>query len=847
MWGGEIPDRRPRRRLAGSAHLRPLPLPGGEAAIREPWRLAVAALLDAGEALDLFEHVAPERAAGRWRGCSSAAAPSQRATGAGRWFDAVAALLGARAPTSATTGRRRSSSRRWRGAATTAVRARLRDRATGGARSSSICGRPSAAIARRPARARRCRGVVAARFHPTLAARDRRRPVAARASSGRPRPWRCPAAASRTAVSRSWRVAELERARLRGARCTERVPPQRRRPRARTGGGGVVSPRERTDGGAAMCLGIPGEVVERSASATACASASVRFGGVTREVCLDCLPEVVRRRLRARSRRLRDREDRSRERRGGLAGARGHRPDGGGPGPGPGGDGAVKYLDEYRDPDVAARRRSTRSRAPSRGPGCSWRSAAARRTRSSATASTACCRREVELVHGPGCPVCVTPLETIDRAHAIARAPGRHLHARSATCCACPARAAICCRCAARGADVRVVYSPLDARRARPRRTPTAGRASSPSASRRPRRRTRWRWSQARRRGVANFSHARLARAGAAGDRGDPAGARQPRAGVPRPGARLRRRSGYREYEALAARYRVPIVITGFEPVDLLEGILMAVRQLEEGRAEVENQYARAVARDGQPGRARSRSTRCSRSRPQVARHRHDPEERATGSATSTATHDAERLFEVEDDRRPREPAVCISGLVLRGLKKPGDCPAFGTRVHAAHAARRDDGLGGGRVRRLLPVRASVPSEARGMTALEASPISMLRKAQESAELEVALLRGARRAARGAARGRSRSGSSAGGRLLRDGQRRLGVRRRSTSRSSSCTRSSRSGARCRRSRWRSTRRSLTAVGNDARLRAGVRRASSSCSRAPATRCSASRRRAPRRT
>jgi len=135
---------------------------------------------------------------------------------------------------------------------------------------------------------------------------------------------------------------------------------------------------------------------------------------------------------------------------------------------------------------------------------------------------------------------------------------------------------------------------------------------------------------------------------------------------------------GYREYESLSAHYRVPIVITGFEPVDLLEGILMAVRQLEQGRAEVENQYVRAVTREG---------NRAARELIFQVFEVGDRKWRGVGSIPKSGykiayeyrDHDAERIFEV-GDIDTREPAQCISGLILRGLRKPGDCPAFGSQ-----------------------------------------------------------------------------------------------------------------------------------------------------------------------
>jgi hydrogenase expression/formation protein HypD len=133
---------------------------------------------------------------------------------------------------------------------------------------------------------------------------------------------------------------------------------------------------------------------------------------------------------------------------------------------------------------------------------------------------------------------------------------------------------------------------------------------------------------------------------------------------------------GYTEYEPLARRHRVPIVITGFEPIDMLEGVLRTVRQLEEGRAEVENQYGRAVRREGNP-----QALRLIEEVFEVC----DRKWRGVGLIPGSGyrlrpqyrDHDAERLFEVEDIAT-QESSVCISGQVLRGLKKPHECPAFG-------------------------------------------------------------------------------------------------------------------------------------------------------------------------
>ncbi len=279
----------------------------------------------------------------------------------------------------------------------------------------------------------------------------------------------------------------------------------------------------------------------------------------------------------------------------------------------------------------------------------------------------------VELVHGPGCPVCVTSLEMIDRAHAIATRKdviftsfGDMLRVPGSTCDLLTLKS--------RGADVRVVYAPLDAvkiARENPNKRvvffaigfETTAPANAMAAK------------TAKRLGVANFSmlvsHVLVPPAMAAVLQG--AGNRVQ--GFLGPG-HVCAVMGYREYEAIAERYRVPIVITGFEPVDLLEGIYLTVRQLEAGKAEVENQYVRFVTREGnKPARELIFDVF------EVS----DRKWRGVGSIPKSGyklryeyrDHDAEKLFEV-DGIQTQESSQCISGLVLRGLKKPSDCPAFG-------------------------------------------------------------------------------------------------------------------------------------------------------------------------
>ena len=281
----------------------------------------------------------------------------------------------------------------------------------------------------------------------------------------------------------------------------------------------------------------------------------------------------------------------------------------------------------------------------------------------------------VELVHGPGCPVCVTPLEMIDRAHAIARRPDV-IFCSFGDMLRVPGSHGDLFQIKADGASVRIVYSPLDClkiARANPDKKvvffavgfETTAPANAMAV-----------W-QAKSQGVGNFSilisHV-VVPPSLTSILQSPANRVQ---GFLGPG-HVCAVMGWHEYDAIAERYRVPIVVTGFEPVDLLEGIMMTVRHLEQGRFEVENQYARAVSRGGNEEAQRMIAKVfdvCDRSW------------RGIGIIPKSGyklryefrEHDAERIFEVADIRT-REPAICISGQVLKGVKKPNDCPAFGTQ-----------------------------------------------------------------------------------------------------------------------------------------------------------------------
>lgn len=280
---------------------------------------------------------------------------------------------------------------------------------------------------------------------------------------------------------------------------------------------------------------------------------------------------------------------------------------------------------------------------------------------------------QVELVHGPGCPVCVTCLETIDRAHAVASRP-EVIFCSFGDMLRVPGSRGDLLSLKGQGADIRVVYSPLDAvnlAAANPGRK-VVFFAIGFETTAAPNAMAVW---MARRRGLENFSvlvsHVLVppmmtALLEAPDNRIQ---------GFLGPG-HVCSVMGCGEYGPIASRYKVPIVITGFEPLDLLEGLLRTLRQLEDGRSEVENAYGRAVRADGNPASRRlvdevfevcDRKWRGIGSVPQSGYRLRD----------EYRMHDAEVLFEVEDIET-RESSVCISGEILKGRKKPVDCPEFG-------------------------------------------------------------------------------------------------------------------------------------------------------------------------
>jgi hydrogenase expression/formation protein HypD len=288
--------------------------------------------------------------------------------------------------------------------------------------------------------------------------------------------------------------------------------------------------------------------------------------------------------------------------------------------------------------------------------------------------------KTVTLVHGPGCPVCVTPLELIDKAIGIAARPGV-IFCSFGDMLRVPGSKTDLLAVKAGGGDVRIVYSPIEAvklARQHPDKEvvffavgfETTAPANAMAVY------------QARHQGATNFSllvsHVLVPPAMEA-ILGSPANRVQ---GFLAAG-HVCTVMGYTEYEPLARRYHVPIVVTGFEPIDILQGVYMCLHQLEAGRAEVENQYARVVRREGnQPAQQLMREV--FRVIPRKWRGVGEIPRSGLGLTEAYAAFDAEQRFGLAD-YTAEESSECLSGLVLQGVKKPHECPAFGTRCSPEH------------------------------------------------------------------------------------------------------------------------------------------------------------------
>lgn len=334
----------------------------------------------------------------------------------------------------------------------------------------------------------------------------------------------------------------------------------------------------------------------------------------------------------------------------------------------------MKYVDEYRDAGIA-RALAARIRARVTRPWILMEICGGQTHTIMRYGLPELLPPEIELAHGPGCPVCVTPLELVDKAIEIAARPGV-IFVSYGDMLRVPGSRSDLLHVKAAGGDVRIAYSPMEAVRLA-RKNPdrqvvffaigfeTTAPANAMAV-----------W-QARREGLTNFSmlvsHALVPPAmrlilGSASNLVQ---------GFIAPG-HVCSVMGTEEYEAMSAEFDVPIVVGGFEPVDLLEAIAMLVEQLENGRTEVENQYSRSVTRSGS-----------SAARKLMAEvfELTDRQWRGIGLIPASgyrlreeyAAFDAERVFGASGIR-VEEPAECIAALVMQGRKKPTDCTAFGAR-----------------------------------------------------------------------------------------------------------------------------------------------------------------------
>ncbi len=341
----------------------------------------------------------------------------------------------------------------------------------------------------------------------------------------------------------------------------------------------------------------------------------------------------------------------------------------------------MKFIDEYRDAEPARRMADEIARLTTR----PWTLMEVCGGQTHAIVKfgvDALLPPGIALVHGPGCPVCVTPVETLDRAIDIASRP-EVIFCSFGDMLRVPGSVRDLLSVKASGGDVRAVYSPLDAVRvagANPGKQvvffavgfETTAPANAAAV-----------W-QADRMDLRNFTLLVSC-------------VRVPPALtflLASPDCRVQgflaaghvcAVMGCAEYEPIAEAHRVPIVVTGFEPLDLLDGIAACVRQLEEGRAEVENRYARSVRREGNPA-ARRLIEEVFRVVPRTWRGIGEIPDSGLALRGRFQRFDAEKRFDAGCDPLPVPVSnACLSGPVLQGWKKPHECPAFGVGCTPEH------------------------------------------------------------------------------------------------------------------------------------------------------------------
>ncbi len=339
----------------------------------------------------------------------------------------------------------------------------------------------------------------------------------------------------------------------------------------------------------------------------------------------------------------------------------------------------MRYIDEFRDGDTAQRYASLIKKITTR-PWTLMEICGGQTHTIVKFGIESLLPEEITLVHGPGCPVCVTPLELIDKAIAIASRPDV-IFTSFGDMLRVPGSKKDLLSVKAEGGDVRMVYSPLDALKIAKANSEkkvvffaVGFETTAPPNAMAVR--------EAKRQGINNFSilssHVLVPPAVEA-ILSSPTNRVQ---GVLAAG-HVCTVMGFEEYIPLAGRYKIPIVVTGFEPVDILQGIYMTVKQLEEGRCEVENQYARSVRREGNvPAQMLLKEVFAVTDR----KWRGIGTLPGSGYRLSDAyeMYDAEKLYGVESIE-VQEPLVCIAGLVLQGMKKPHECLAFGKECTPEH------------------------------------------------------------------------------------------------------------------------------------------------------------------
>jgi len=333
----------------------------------------------------------------------------------------------------------------------------------------------------------------------------------------------------------------------------------------------------------------------------------------------------------------------------------------------------MKYLDEYRNPDII-KKMLDELHAITTKPWVIMEICGGQTHSIMKNGIDQLLPDKIELVHGPGCPVCVTPLEQIDKALAIAARPDV-IFTSFGDMLRVPGSEKDLFMVKSEGGDVRIVYSPLDAVKLA-RENPdkkvvffaVGFETTAPLNAM-----AVW---QAHKQGLDNFSiltsHVLVPPAMEA-----LLSSPQNKVQGYLAAGHVCTIMGWNEYIPIAEKYKVPIVVTGFEPMDIIEGILMTVRQLEAGQYKVENQYARIVKREGnRPAQELVEKVFMVTAR----KWRGIGEIPQSGLSVRPEfkRHDAELVFDMSHID-VNEPQACISGLVMQGIKKPVECAAFGT------------------------------------------------------------------------------------------------------------------------------------------------------------------------